>query len=48
MFTYKSRNIEIMQSFRDTAGHRCVAIIDETLAFKIVGEGRCPERLQVY
>lgn len=39
------RDMEIMGGFRDTAGFGGVAMIDESIAFNIVDEGRFPEKV---
>lgn len=42
---FDRRDLEIMNGFRDTAGYGGVAIIDESIAFNIVDEGKFPERV---
>lgn len=42
---FDRKDMEIMAGFRDTAGYGGVAIIDESVAFNIVDEGKFPEKV---
>lgn len=42
---FDRRDMEIMGGFRDTAGYGGVAIIDESMAFNIVDEGKFPDKV---